>query len=287
MTTNIIHTKKFLSLFKKLKPVIGMVHLPALRGEPGYVRDDYVIKTATFDIAALHASRVDGLLIENWHHDGTTPFVSEVTVKSMSRVLSALRHKIVIPWGINVLHNDYRAAFQLAIKHKASFVQLDVFTDQVESDFAFSPEAKKHPFTVKADADEIMQFRQSAGVAIPLIVFVQPKHYRMLEANVTIEQSVKRALAKGADGVIVTNRTGKAPDFNLIRSAKLAAQSGPVGVGSGVSVDNVCKILKQVDFVIVGTSIKYASDITNAVSIDRVRALMGKVKYLRKNAYRR
>jgi predicted TIM-barrel enzyme len=48
--------------------------------------------------------------------------------------------------------------------------------------------------------------------------------------------------------------------------------------GSGVNIENVATVLKIADGVIVGTALKHDGITTNAVDVDRVRALMEVVR---------
>lgn len=54
-------------LFGKKKAVIGMVHLKALPGAPGYENSmTAVIDAALADAAALEQGGVDGVMVENF-----------------------------------------------------------------------------------------------------------------------------------------------------------------------------------------------------------------------------
>lgn len=261
------------SVFLKKKPVIGMLHLTALAGEPGHISVPSVIHHAQEDILALEHGGIDGILVENWRANGTTPFVAKQTAVCFTQVLQAIVPQIHIPWGINVLHNDYPLAFYLAQNYHADFVQLDVFVDAVRSAFFYSQDAKKHPFEIHPDPQKIQHCAQDAG-NMPFIVFIQPKHYAMLEKDTSLVDSAKKAKRFGAAGVIVTKVTGVAPELKKIKILKHTLGSYPVGIGSGVTAQTVKQYVSVGDFCIVGTALKKNGNIDHSVDSTRVIQLM-------------
>ena len=60
--------KKFEDLFKTNKPIIAMVHLPALPGSPLYDSKlglNYILEVAEKDLIALQDSGVDAIMFGN------------------------------------------------------------------------------------------------------------------------------------------------------------------------------------------------------------------------------
>lgn len=269
------------TIFSVKKPIIGMLHLDHLEGKK-FKGVDYVIQKALKDIKALQDGGIDGILIENWKEDSIGEFISKETEKNFTRVVKKLAKYIHIPFGINVLNNDYKVAFKVAVMTGASFVELDVFADRVRSNFIHSPIASKHPFVINPKPNKILKFARSIDAQdIPLFVFVQPKHYTMLEKGKTIEESTKQAIKTGASAILVTKATGFAPTVDLIKRAKKVAGDIPVGIGSGFSAENAKDFLKVVDFAIVGTSIKRDEKTNNPVDINKLEKLIKIVKTLR------
>lgn len=261
------------STFISKKPIIGMVHLAPLVGEPGYMSMAHVVQYAIQDIHSLQQGGIDGILVENWYANGTTPFVLKKTAVCMKHVLEMITPQTHVPWGINVLHNDYPLAFALAYQYHAQFVQLDVFVDHVKSAFLYSEKAKSHPFEIHPDPVHIQQCAKKAG-NMPFIVFIQPKHYTMLEKNKSLVISANESKRFGASGVIITKATGIAPEVKKIAALKRALGAFPVGVGSGVTTKTVKQFLSAGDFCIVGTALKEKGDIYHPVDSIRVARLM-------------
>lgn len=268
-------------IFEIKKPVIGMLHLDYLE-EGNFKGVDHVIKKAIRDINTLQNGGIDGILIENWKEFSVGEFVSAETAKNFTRVVQALAKHIKVPFGINVLNNDYKVAFSVAKLTGASFVELDVFVDRVKSSFVNNTNAMANPFVINPKPKEIWAYAKGIGAEkIPLFVFVQPKHYIMLKKRKTIEESTRQAIREGASAILVTKATGFAPTLDLIRKAKSVAGKTPIGIGSGFSTENARKYLNVADFAVVGTSIKIGQETDNPVDIDKVKSLMFTVRKIR------
>src|SRR2546426_11630491 len=85
----------------------------------------------------------------------------------------------------------------------------------------------------------------------------------------------------GADALIVSGRmTGSAPDIEKVREAKGRAKR-PLLIGSGTTAENVAGFLEYADGIIIGSSLKKDGGMENPVDVNRVRALMDKVRPVR------
>lgn len=257
------------------KPIIGMLHLDYLAGQKEYRGPEYLASRALTDIHNLQDGGINGILIENWRECTTAPEADKQNVICMLNLCKHLREQnsIRVPFGVNVLNNDFKMAFKIAEKVNASFVQLDVFVDHVRTAYDFNESTKQNPFEIKVDPELVISYKP-AGV--DLFVFIQPKHYLMLEKNKTIENSARQAYEYGASAIIVTGlKTGEEPNLELIRRAKaVVPASFPVGIGSGFSAANAYVFLPHVDFVIVGTALKYENNVDNPVDMNRVKKIM-------------
>src|SRR3954468_13493277 len=94
---------------KVAKPVIGMLHLPALPGSPLYAGSIAPIREAMLrDAELLAEGGVHGLMIENF---GDVPFypgrVPTHVVAHMTVLAAEVKRAVPqLPLGINVLRND-------------------------------------------------------------------------------------------------------------------------------------------------------------------------------------
>jgi membrane complex biogenesis BtpA family protein len=277
--------------FKVKKPVIGMLHLDYLKGQPEYRGWNYLMSKAMVDFYNLQDGGINGILIENWKEDTIGEKANPKNADCMRRVCKRLP-PAEVPLGLNVLNNDYQASFDIAKEIGAKFVQLDTFIDNVKTEFDFSPSAKEHPFEIKPNPREIIEYRESIGAEdVALFTSIQPKHYKMLERK-SIKTSTEQAIENGSDAIIVTGtKTGFVPDLRRIAKVRKAVKDMksliPIGLGSGFNKYTAELFFPKVDFVITGTGLKYfdlnyRSNTDNPVDIEKVRELMGIVRELDK-----
>src|SRR5512143_3677965 len=123
-------------LFNTEKPVIGMCHLHAFPGDPGYDPAggmNWVYERAKGDLLALQDGGVDAVMFSN---EFSLPYLTKVetiTVACMASIISELKPDIRIPYGVNVLW-DPAASIDLAMATGAQFVR-EIFTGVYSSDF--------------------------------------------------------------------------------------------------------------------------------------------------------
>lgn len=101
----------FLSeLFGTEKPIIGLVHIQALPGDPFYKGEgmDAVIQRAKADLEALQNGGVDGVLFTNEFSMPYEKHVSSVTLAAMGMVIGALRSLIRVPFGAEAIFDGMR-----------------------------------------------------------------------------------------------------------------------------------------------------------------------------------
>ena len=123
-------------VFAVRKPVIAMLHLAALPGDPGFdsaagIRA--VVDRARGELAALQEGGVDGVMISN---EFSLPYLTQtepITAITMARVIGELLPDFSVPYGVNVLW-DGRASIDLAVATGAQWVR-EIFTGVYASDF--------------------------------------------------------------------------------------------------------------------------------------------------------
>ena len=77
----------FEKIFKTTKPVIAMVHLPALPGSPLYnykLGLDYILETAEKDLLALQEAEVDAVMFGN---EGDRPYLLKASFEDLTKEL--------------------------------------------------------------------------------------------------------------------------------------------------------------------------------------------------------
>ncbi len=272
----------FRNLFDVTKPVIGMIHLPALPGSPQCDMDggfetawSRIQSSVMTDAKALAAGGVDGIMIENF---GDVPFFPGSNpphvLSLMTSIAAMIRIETGKRTGINVLRNDGISALAIALAAGASFVRVNVLSGARVTDQG----------VIQGVAHDIMRYRQQIGAGhIAVLADVQVKHSTPLGAQAPLAQDVddlcKRAMA---DGVIVSGSgTGKAVDLEALRATKAAAGRHPVLIGSGATLDNLDEICRYADALIVGTAFKRGGSVETPVEVARVAAFMSAIAAIR------
>lgn len=254
-------------MFRSVKPVVGMLHVPALPGSPRCSMNfDEIRAFVLADAAALADGGVDGLMLENF---GDVPFyparVPAHTIAFLTVLAAEVRTRHEVPLGINVLRNDGQSAMAVAAAVGASYVRVNVYTGARLADQGI----------LTAEAHEITRYRRMLGVGVQIWADVAVKHSAPIgERSLPdeVEDTVQRGLA---DAVIVSGAaTGKQTALEDLRIVKQAAGHAPVFVGSGASATNIQQLFEVADGVIVGSALKRDGCISAPIDSQRVRELM-------------
>lgn len=255
---------QFRDLFPAPKPIIGVIHLPALPGYPQSKGIDHAVEKALADLAALEAAGADGVLVENEHDRPHSVLSAPETTAAMTRVTSevvAAAKRCVI--GIEILLNDPAASLAVARASGAKFIRTDYFVDPMER-----PE---HGGAMHIDPEGVMAYRARIGADDVLVLAdIQVKYARMLVAR-GLDESARLARHHHADAAIVSgNATAEPPTAAELALAKGGAGSMPILIGSGTDIGNAAALLSVADGAIVGTSLKLGDHI----AVEKVKALV-------------
>jgi len=250
------------------KPVIGMLHLPALPGSPCFQGDlPGLYEHVQRDAEALQAGGVHGLMIENF---GDVPFypdqVPTHTLTHMTAIARSIRERVDLPLGINVLRNDALSALAVAHAAGASYIRVNVLSGACLTDQG----------VITGKAAEVMRYRQQIGAeAIKVLADVRVKHAAPL-AERPMEQEAEELIQRaGADALIVSgDGTGKPTDAGDLAELKLAFPSANLLVGSGVDAQTLEGLAPHADGFIVGSSFKPGGDTDLPIDQSRVEAFM-------------
>jgi len=260
----------FRQLFTSPKPIIGVIHLPALPGYPDSPGLDAVLDKAVNDLSALERGGVDGVLVENFADRPFRLKARPETVAAMTRVVRelVLTAKTAVI-GVEVLLNDPAASLAVAKMAGAGFMRTDFFVDPMERPEFEGP--------IDIDPEGLMSYRRSIGADDVLVLAdIQVKFAAML-VDRSLAESARLAAHHGADAIGVTgDETGDPPSASTVEQAKNGAGACPVLVGSGLDVENASALMAAADGAIVGTSVKTGDHIDAAKVgelIDTVRAL--------------
>jgi membrane complex biogenesis BtpA family protein len=262
-------------VFAVRKPVIAMLHLAALPGDPEFDNKGgiaAVIARAHEELEALQSGGVDGVMISN---EFSLPYLTKtepITAITMARIIGELLPEIRVPYGVNVLW-DGRASIDLAVATGAQFVR-EIFTGVYASDFGLWD----------TNIGEVARHRTRVGGAgVKLFFNIVPESATYL-ADRDLESITRTTVfATRPDAICVSGATAGSPtDSEAVRVVKQAAGAVPVFVNTGVRADNVAAELEIADGAIVGTYFKKDGVFENRAQRPRVEELITEVRRFRK-----
>ena len=263
-------------LFGVSKPVIAMLHLPALPGRPRHDRRAGmrpVIEAVARDLAVLQDAAVDGLLFCN---EADLPYqigVGPEVVSAMAAIIGAVRREISRPFGVNLVW-DPVASLAVARATGASFVR-EVFTGVYESDLG----------VMRPDFGSIGAYRSGIGAAsVALFANITPEFASSVGRR-TIAERARSAVYLGVDALLISGAiTGEPTDLTRLAEAKAAVPGTPVLANTGVTADSVADVLAVADGVIVGTGLKADGITWNPVHPVRAAEFMTAARRARQSA---
>lgn len=253
------------------KPIIGMAHLGALPGDPGYLSVSgagSLVATLVGDVEALQRGGVDGIMFSN---ESSQPWMIKqdpVTAVAMAAILGRIRSRIRLPFGVHAIW-DPEATISLAVATGASFAW-EIFTGTYAGDFGVW------------DTD--------VGAALRYRRMLHAEHIRLFfeivpEASVYVGrrqfEDVVRSVVSNCrpDALCVAGlKPGAPPSLGLVGLTKRMAPDIPVFVTTGMRIDNVDEYMRVADGAVVGSALKRNSDLWNPVDPGRVMALVERAR---------
>src|SRR6218665_3831525 len=215
-------------VFEQPKPVIAMLHLTALPGDPGFdTRTGLtaVIDRAKEELDTLQSGGVDSVMISN---EFSLPYLTKtepITAISMARVIGELHDEISVPFGVNVLW-DGVASLDLAAATGASFVR-EIFTGVYASDFGMwntnVGESARHRHRVDASS-------------VRMLFNIVPEATSYLGNRDLASITRSTVFNAKPDALLVSGLTAGAPaDNSALSTVKSNAGDVPVFVNTGMN----------------------------------------------------
>ena len=243
-TKNAAAFQRFVNVFRTEKPVIGMLHLSG-------GSEDEALRIAREEIGILYGAGVDAVMAENYYGGRG----------DVENVLAMLREEYPDRvYGVNVL-GDFEAAFRLAERYGAAFVQVDSICGHLD------------PYSEKKYFKRIDDCRAATGVF--LMGGVRFKFQPVFSGRSTAEDV--RIGMRHCDAVVVTGDSmgkGNETPMEKILQFREALGNFPLIVGAGLTPEVCAEQLAVADGGIVGSYIKYDGEAHNRMDPARVKAFM-------------
>lgn len=245
-----------IKIFKTDRPLIGMIHFPPLIGNKDYPGYEYIAKKMLKEAKILEDSRFDAIIIENNYDNPHTEKVPAMSAAMFSSLARLLQDHIHIPFGLDVLWNDYETSLSICASTNAGFFRVPAFVDTVKTTYG----------VMQKRSDEVVSLRKKLKLDhIAIFADIQVKHSEMVDKNKTLTESIKEAIRSGADAIIITGKwTGDAPKTSDLEESRKMAGKFPILIGSGASIDNLPQILKYANGIIVGTALKEGKNLAKS-----------------------
>lgn len=226
---------RFQELFQGKKPIIGMIHLAGKSPEERVSR-------AMEELRVYQEEGLDGAIIEDYHGDAND---------LVNALEAASRMNLIMPYGVNFLRNS-NAAFELAQRYGAKFVQLDSVSGQNNC----LEQRTKFPEIVVLGG---VRFKYQPPTRKPLMEDISEGKQR-------------------CDAIVTTGEgTGIETPLGKLRQFKRIMQDFPLIVGAGVDLANVRQQLEIADGAIVGSYFKQDKNTNLMVYRPNVRSLMARL----------
>ncbi len=261
-------------VFGVAKPVIAMLHLSSLPGDPGYDTKGgirAIVDRAKRELNGLQEGGVDAVMFSN---EFSLPYLTKtepITAISMARILGELLADIERPYGVNILW-DGLASIDLAMATGALFVR-EIFTGVYASDFGMW----------NTNVGEVARHRSRIGAGhVKLLFNILPESAKYLGDRDLRSITTTTVFATLPDAICVSGLTAGAPtDTQALTVVKQSAGNVPVFVNTGVRPENAEQQLTIADGAVVGTYFKKDGIFENEVCVQRVHELMYEVRRIR------
>lgn len=269
-------------MFKVKKPIIAMLHLDALPGDPRFdsnTKMTTIIDHARADLNSLQDGGVDGILISNEMSLPYQRHVNFVTPASMARIIGELKHDISVPFGVDCI-SDGQASIELAAAVDADFVR-GTFSGVYVGDGGF----------YNNDISNILRIKKSLFLSnLKLLYFINPESDINLDTRSLVEIAKSLVFKAHPDGMCVS-AAGAGQDVNntLMSNVKKSLPNEVVICNTGCRPETIEEKLKIADAAIVGTYFKENGNLENdnfenvRVDKNRVQNFMKIVQNIRNN----
>ena len=268
-------------MFGTKKPIIAMLHLDPLPGDPRFGHDggglSDAVEHAKRDLDALQEGGVDGVIVSNEFSLPYQRHMDFVTPASMAYIVGQLKSQLSVPFGVDAI-SDGLACIELAAACEANFVR-GTFSGVYVGDGGLY------------NNDFSMLMRRKAALHLDdlkMLYFINSESDRNLDTRELSEIASSTIFKVHPDGLCVS-ATAAGSDVNtgLIASVKKKNPEVAVLVNTGCRPDTIREKLSVCDAAVVGTYFKEGGlledeNLNNVrVDVNRVREFMKVVRDVR------
>lgn len=255
------------------KPIIGMVHLPALPGTPLYdvqsgmegIRD-WVRR----DLEALQAGGITAVMFCNENDRPYRLDCDIASVAAMADTIASVRSELSVPFGVDMLW-DPRSTLAVAAATGAAFAR-EIYAGAFAGDFGLWCRS----------AGDAFRYRREIGAEnVRLLFNINAEFAAQLAPRPVPDVARSIAFSSNPDAICVSGPiTGQPVDGSALAETKAAIRETdiPVLINTGFRTSMARELLEHADGAVVGSSLKVDGVTWNPVDVDRVRDLMATVR---------
>lgn len=269
-------------MFGVKKPIISMLHLDPLPGDPRWKEGDsldVVIEHARHDLHALQDGGVDGILFSNEFSLPYERTMNFVTPATMAFIIGNLRSEIRVPFGVDAI-SDGAACIELAAATACDFIR-GTFHGVYVGDGGF----------YNNDFSKLQRRRTELHLQkLRMLYFINPESDRAMDPRPLAEIASSTIFKAHPDGLCISAQAaGQDVDEDLMASVKAKNPEVCVLCNTGCRPDTIEAKLSTSDGAVVGTYFKEGGRFEDAnlnnVRIDqaRVEEFMAVVYKIREN----
>lgn len=234
-------------MFKELfaeKPIIGMIHMPALPGAPNNnMSMKELIEYSLSELKKLERAGLTAVIVENV---GDIPLsksnLEAPTIAAMANIVREVVVHTKLRVGVNMLRNACVEALSVAHVSGAHFIRCNVMIGAYVTDQGI----------IEGCATQLLRLKRNLNSNVLIFGDVHVKHSYPL-FNVPIEYAAQDLAERGgADAIIVSGpRSPIPPSLETVGAVKQSVNV-PVLVGSGITLSNIKKFYDIADGIILG-----------------------------------
>ena len=260
-------------MFGVQKPIISMLHLDPLPGDPRYKYGytvEQAVQHARQDLHALQEGGVDGILFSNEFSLPYQRHMSYVTPAAMAFIVGQLKSELKVPYGVDAI-SDGLACIELAAATEAKFVR-GTFSGVYVGDGGLY------------NNDFSMLMRRKAELHLDdlkMLYFINPESDRNLDTRPLADIASSTIFKVHPDGLCISaNAAGADVDEALMASVKEKNPEVVVLCNTGCRPDTIEAKLSTSDAAVVGTYFKTGGRLEDenllnvCVDVNRVKEFM-------------
>jgi membrane complex biogenesis BtpA family protein len=255
------------------KPIIGMIHLPALPGTPLYDTQGGMVTIRHWvrrDLAALQEGGINAVMFCNENDRPYRLDADLASVAAMADTIASVRTELSVPFGVDGLW-DPKATLAVAAATGAAFAR-EIYAGAFAGDFGL---------WVRSAGDAFRYRREIGAERVRLLFNINAEFAAQLAPRPIPEVARSIAFSATPHAICVSGPiTGQPVSTSALAETKDALRETglPVLVNTGFRASTAPDLLHHADGAIVGSSLKVDGITWNRVDVDRVRDLMAAVQ---------